>query len=63
MLIGYRDFVDGQQRPVYLDEDGNHYVINDACRVVCGEWLRPEDDCDQPISWAGWNRGICEGNW
>jgi hypothetical protein len=57
MLIGFRDFVDGQRRPVYLDEDGNQYVINDAGREVFGEWLRPEDDSDQPIFLGGLESG------
>ena len=53
MLIGYRDFVYGKRRPVYLDEDGNQFVLNDAGQEVFGQWLHPEDDCDPPVYLGG----------
>ncbi len=41
MLIGYRDFLDGKTRPVYVADDGSQYVLDDAGVPVYGEWIGP----------------------
>jgi hypothetical protein len=49
--IGNRRFTDGTTRPVFLDQDGREYVIDDGIRVH-GVWLdprrskRPDDEDD-----------------
>jgi hypothetical protein len=47
-VIGHRRFVDGTNRPIYLDERGQ-YVLDD-CEPIYGIWLLPEEDaCDLPL--------------
>jgi hypothetical protein len=47
-VIGHRRFVDGTNRPIYLDERGQ-YVLDDG-EPIYGIWLLPEEDaCDLPL--------------
>jgi hypothetical protein len=48
-IIGYREFVDGTRRPIYLDAQ-RQYVLDDEAERVCGVYLIPEEECcDQPV--------------
>jgi hypothetical protein len=40
-VIGYREFVDGARRPIYLDPKGQ-YVLDDNCERIYGVWLIPK---------------------
>lgn len=57
MHIGDRDFVDGIRRPVYLDDDGRQYVLDDGQRVY-GVWLTPVmEPAAEPIILGGQDDG------
>jgi hypothetical protein len=48
-LIGHRLFVDGITRPVYVDEAGQQYVLEDGQRID-GLFLAPDEDgADMPL--------------
>jgi hypothetical protein len=48
-IIGYREFVDGTRRPIYLDAKGQ-YVLDDEAARVYGLYLIPETECcDLPV--------------
>ena len=42
-IIGYREFVDGTRRPIYLDAHGQ-YVLTDDGERVDGVYLVPEEE-------------------
>lgn len=44
--IGKRLFIDGAERPVYIDADGRQFVEDEGERVY-GRWI--VDDADEPI--------------
>jgi hypothetical protein len=44
-IIGYRLFLDGWRRPVYLAEDGRQYVI-DGDETIFGFWVLTDDLLD-----------------
>ena len=37
--IGSSRFIDGVERPVFLDCDGRQYLLNDDQKPVYGEWI------------------------
>lgn len=43
--IGDLEFVDGQTRPVFLDDDDRQYVLGDDGEPVYGVWI----SLDEPI--------------
>jgi len=52
--IGYRRFTDGITRPVFFDQDGREFVIDEDGKRVHGVWLdprrtKPQDDDPVPI--------------
>jgi len=46
--IGYRNFVDGKARPVYMEPEGRQYVY-DYDERVHGVWLIPEIEPGLPF--------------
>jgi hypothetical protein len=59
MHISYRDFTDGQSRPVYIDDDGNQYVCGDDGQPGFGVWLAPDShDADLPMFVARLEEGL-----
>ena len=48
-LIGYRVFTDKANRPIFQEESGRQYVMDDDGNRVYGVWLMPEDEPDLPI--------------
>jgi hypothetical protein len=43
-IVGSRLFVDGAERPVYVDAQGRQYVLGQDAEVVHGQWLPPADE-------------------
>jgi hypothetical protein len=48
MQLGEREFVDRTIRPVWRDDDGRQYVLDDDGETVFGVWLHP-DEYQEPI--------------
>jgi hypothetical protein len=48
-IIGYRQFVDGTTRPVFLGADGRQYVIGSGGELVPGLWIYPEPEIPVPL--------------
>jgi hypothetical protein len=52
--IGYRRFTDGTTRPIFRDQAGREYVLEDDGQPVHGVWLDPgQADADDPGDLAG----------
>jgi hypothetical protein len=43
MQLGERQFTDGATRPVYRDDDGRQFVLDDDGEPVYGTWLHPDE--------------------
>jgi hypothetical protein len=39
MRLGERQFTDGTMRPIYREDDGRQYVLDDEGEPVYGVWL------------------------
>jgi hypothetical protein len=42
-IIGEREFTDGVTRPVFEDDEGQQYVLDDDAVAVCGLWLGADE--------------------
>jgi hypothetical protein len=42
-------FTDGTTRPIYRDDDGRQYVLDDEGEPVYGTWLHP-DEYQEPVA-------------
>ncbi|HEV8061374.1 MAG TPA: hypothetical protein VGP68_15960 [Gemmataceae bacterium] len=43
MQLGERQFTEGTTRPVYRDDDGRQYVLDDEGEPVYSVWLHPDE--------------------
>jgi hypothetical protein len=48
-IIGTRQFTDGVNRTVHVDEQGRHFVVDDDGSEVYDQWLSPEEECEAPL--------------
>jgi hypothetical protein len=48
MHIGYVEFIDGQTRALFADEDGGQDVLGGDCQPVYGVWIGPQFDGADP---------------
>jgi len=48
-VIGHRWFVDGVERAVYQDAQGQQYVLDNDGSRVDGVWVVPDEEPDAPF--------------
>jgi hypothetical protein len=51
-LLGFRDCNDGRTRPVFLDSNGDQYLLHEDRGRVYGMWLRRDFEPAAPATVA-----------
>ena len=56
--LAHIDLADGSERPVFQDDDGRQYILDDDDLPVFGVWFVAGEDCDQPVIVRSGNDGF-----